>query len=261
MNNFFDDAMGLDPLGPLPFRDPRWFIPAHGPRTFPNARAWIPGPRERFPVWRPAQERVDRLTRTAAPAPAVLRTTGFLPPDLAERVAEWFSGPLTGSADAVRRSYTALEGDIARLARTIDGDRVAGGLGVRVTYVHSDNDPYPGAAALCAELREQRSMTLPTIAGETAPHPLLGGHQGGVFDQLRVIHDVFGHAALGLGFDLQSEFATWLQCRALFCPEARGAAFCELVGAPTTYIVTGQKPALRADLPPDALVAACHAPR
>ena len=26
---FFDDPLGLDPLSPLPSRDPRWFIPAH----------------------------------------------------------------------------------------------------------------------------------------------------------------------------------------------------------------------------------------
>jgi hypothetical protein len=29
MDNFFDDPLGLDPLSPLPYRDPRWFIPAH----------------------------------------------------------------------------------------------------------------------------------------------------------------------------------------------------------------------------------------
>jgi hypothetical protein len=100
-------------------------------------------------------------------------------------------------------------------------------------------------------------MTLTTIASE-APHPLLGGQEGGLVDQLRVVHDVFGHAALGVGFDLQSEFATWLQCRTLFSRDARGAAFCELVGATTTYIVTGEKPGLRADLPPAELVAACE---
>ena len=89
------------------------------------------------------------------------------------------------------------------------------------------------------------------------PHPLLGGEEGGVVDQLRVVHDVFGHAALGVGFDVQSEFATWLQCRTLFSEEARGAAFCELVGAVTAYVTTGEKPGLRADLPPAELVAAC----
>ncbi len=64
-------------------------------------------------------------------------------------------------------------------------------------------------------------MTLATIAAE-APHPLLGGEEGGVVDQLRVVHDVFGHAALGVGFDRE-------------------------------------KPALRGDLPPARLVAACDA--
>jgi hypothetical protein len=76
----------------------------------------------------------------------------------------------------------------------------------------------------------------------------------GVVDQLRVVHDVFGHAALGVGFGLQAEFATWLQCRALFSDAARPAAFCELVGAVSTYVMTGERPGLRADLPPTELV-------
>jgi hypothetical protein len=53
-----------------------------------------------------------------------------------------------------------------------------------------------------------------------------------------------------VGFDLQSEFATWLQCRTLFSAEARPAAFCELVGAVTAYVMTGEKPGLRTKLPP-----------
>jgi hypothetical protein len=130
------------------------------------------------------------------------------------------------------------------------------GLGVRVCYVPAESDPYGSAAELCAELREHGSMSLTTIAcGD--PHPLLGGAEGGVFDQLRVVHDVFGHAALGVGFDLQSEFATWLQCRTLFSDAARPAAFCELVGAVTAYVLTGEKLALRAKLPPVELLTAC----
>jgi hypothetical protein len=73
------------------------------------------------------------------------------------------------------------------------------------------------------------------------------------------VHDVLGHAALGVGFDLQSEFATWLQCRTLYSEDARPALFCELVGAVMTYATTGAQPALHADLPPAELVAACEA--
>ena len=49
-------------------------------------------------------------------------------------------------------------------------------------------------------------------------------------------------------------------CRTLFSDDARGAAFCELVGAVTTYVTTGERPALHADLPPTELVAACDTP-
>jgi hypothetical protein len=225
------------------------------PGPEPLSPAAIPPPSEVFQAWRPAQEQVDRLSRDTPHAPSVLRTTGFLGPELAERIVAWFTGRPTASADAVRRSYGALARETSWLSAVILDDPVAGGLGVRVSHVRGPSDPYAGAAELCAELREHGSMTLATIAGE-APHPVLGGVEGGVFDQLRVVHDVFGHAALGLGFDLQSEFAAWLQCRTLFSADARGAAFCELVGAPTTYILTGEKPALRGDLPPAELIAA-----
>ena len=200
---------------------------------------------------------VDRLAREAPLAPCVLRTTGFLRPELAERVTDWFTGKPTAPTDAVRRSYRALERETARLFEIVRRAPSLGGLGVRVRHVRNESDPYRNAAELCAELREHGSMMLRTIACDE-PHPLLGGEEGGVVDQLRVVHDVFGHAALGVGFDLQSEFATWLQCRTLFSDDARRAAFCELVGAVTTYVMTGEKPALRADLPPAELLAACE---
>jgi hypothetical protein len=212
-----------------------------------NERAASPA--EVFRPWGRAQRVANRLARETLPAASVLRTTGFLPPAAAAWVTDWFMGAPTAPRDDVRRSYRALARETERLFEVINR-----GLGIRVRYVGGDNDPYAHAAELCAELRERGSMTLTTIASEE-PHPLLGGEQGGTVDQLRVVHDVFGHAALGLGFDLQSEFATWLQCRALFSAEARPAAFCELVGAVTAYITTGEKPGLRADLPRAELIA------
>jgi hypothetical protein len=208
-------------------------------------------PSQVFPRWRRAQLELDRHARETPPPVFMLRTTGFLEPELAAEVAEWFTGPPTAPPDAVRRSYRALERETARLFAIVRTH-----LGVRVEYVPGEGDPYGSAVELCTELRERGSMMLTTIACD-APHPLLGGAKGGVVDQLRVVHDVFGHAALGLGFDLQSEFAPWLQCRTLFSGEARPAAFCELVGAVTAYVMTGEKPGLRADLPPAELLAAC----
>lgn len=214
-------------------------------------------PCELFPQWHEAQLSVARLAREPRVASRLLRTAGFLRPDLADMVTEWFLGEPTASEDAVRQSYEALERETERLYEVACGPRAAGGLGVRVNYVGNAGDPHVAAAELCAELRQNRTISVTTVACDV-PHPVLGGEEGGAVDQLRVVHDVFGHAALGVGFDLQSEFSTWLQCRTLFSVEARGAAFCELVGAVTTYIATGEKPGLRANLPPKALVAACH---
>ena len=215
-----------------------------------TSHSHISPPSEVFEAWHRAQRAVNRLAREAPPASWALRTTGYLSRESAEWVTEWFTGMTTASPYGIRQSYRALERETAQLWDIVRG------LGVRVRYVRGESDPYRDAAELCAELRGHRSMALRTIACDE-PHPLLGGEQGGPVDQLRVGHDVFGHAALGVGFDLQSEFATWLQCRALFSPVARPAAFCELVGAVATYITSGEKPALRADLPPVELLAAC----
>jgi len=44
----------------------------------------------------------------------------------------------------------------------------------------------------------------------------------------------------------------------VFSTVARPAAFCELVGAVTAYIRTGEKPGPHAKLPPAELLAACE---
>jgi hypothetical protein len=209
-------------------------------------------PIEVFEPWPRAQREVDWLARETMPPPVVLRSHGWLAPDLAERIADWFLAPSQVPDAVVRASYAALQHETEHLWQVIRR-----GLGVRVRYVRGADDPY-GAQALCAELRGRATMRLRTIAGDD-PHPVLDSTEGGIVDRLRVVHDVFGHAALGVGFDLQSEYATWLQCRALFSAAALPAVFCELVGPVTTRVVTGERPALRADLPPAELLAACQA--
>ena len=188
-----------------------------------------------FPTWPRAQHALALYAREAPPSPHVLRTTGLLAPELAERITEWFLAPGVVSPE-VRRSYRALGRESVRLA-----DVARQCLGVRVAF--SDEEAYTSGADLCADLREHGTMVL--VRDE--PHPLLDAE---CFDALRVVHDVFGHAALGVGFDLQSEYAAWLQCRVLFSEVARPAAFCELVGAVTAYVSTGVKPGLRAKVAP-----------
>ena len=194
-------------------------------------------PSEVFPIWPRAQHEAEFYAREAPPSPYVLRTAAFLSPELAEQVTDWFLEP-GGITDDARRAYDALARESERLFAVARDC-----LGVRVRLADADL----GAWEVCADLPEHGTLTL----SPEDPHPLLDAE---AFTALRVVHDVFGHAALGLGFDLQSEFATWLQCRTLFSPAARPAAFCELVGAVTAYISTGVKPGLRAKLPPASLL-------
>ena len=77
-------------------------------------------------------------------AATVLRTTGFLRPDLVELVTDWFLGEPTASEDAVRQSYRALERETERLYEIVCRARSSGGLGVRVHYVR--HEPYGTAA-------------------------------------------------------------------------------------------------------------------
>jgi hypothetical protein len=80
----------------------------------PERTGNIPAPREVFPAWRRAQLEVERLAGGPLHPPGVLRTTGFLRPEAARRVADWFTGKPGAPARAVRRSYEALERDTAR---------------------------------------------------------------------------------------------------------------------------------------------------
>lgn len=205
---------------------------------------------EVFAPWAAAQRVVESLALEPLMTVEALRDgPGLLAREEAARIMLWFTGPSYAPAQLIADAYDALERETRALHAVVRAT-----LGVRVHYTHGSGDPYDNAAELCADLRATRTMMLRTAALDT-PHPRLDSSCGGTLDRLRVVHDVFGHAALGLGFDVQSEYATWLQCRTLFSPRARAAAFTELVGAVTTYVMTGAKPLLRADLPPEDLLA------
>jgi hypothetical protein len=211
-----------------------------------TAPTLTPPPAELLPAW-PRAQRVARRHATASlPSIAALRARGCLSEARAERITAWYTGPPVADPPDVERAYRALAGELVALGRAITIE-----LGVRVTLVESLDEPYADASALCADLRERGAMHL-RAASADAPHPFLPDT---AVDRLRMVHDVLGHAALGLGFDLQSEYAAWLWCRSLFSSAARPAAFCELAGTVTAYVLTGVKPGFRPDLPPPGLCA------
>jgi hypothetical protein len=106
-----------------------------------HGAALCAAPNEVFPTWRRAQLEVDRLAREPAFSRGALRTTGFMPPELAQRVAAWYTGKLVAPSDAVRDAYRALEGETRRLFAIIRRPASSGGLDVTVRYVRDAGEP------------------------------------------------------------------------------------------------------------------------
>ena len=97
-------------------------------------------------------------------------------------------------------------------------------LGVTVEVV--DYDPYETAQAMAADLRRRRLRVYSTRASGN-PHPYLSD---AVNDMFRAVHDAFGHAASGRGFDQDGEEAAWLKHCAMYSPLARRALTTETRG-------------------------------
>jgi hypothetical protein len=99
-----------------------------------------------------------------------------------------------------------------------------GGLGVAVRVI--DEDPYPEVESMVDDVR-QRRLNVWASAATGNPHPYLSDGEN---DMFRAVHDVFGHAASGRGFDPHGEEAAWLKHSTMYSPLARRAMTTETRG-------------------------------
>lgn len=122
-------------------------------------------------------------------------------------------------------AYRAFCDETARQFEFLTRPLARGGLGIEV--VIWARDPYPGAAAMMAELRERGRLRVYATAACGNPHPYLSDYEN---DMFRAVHDAFGHAAIGRGFDEHGEEAAWLAHSHLYSPLARRALTTETRG-------------------------------
>lgn len=99
-----------------------------------------------------------------------------------------------------------------------------GGLGVAVRIV--DEDPYADVESMVHDLQRRRLKVWASAAGGN-PHPYLSDGEN---DMFRAVHDVFGHAASGRGFDRHGEEAAWLKHSTMYSPLAVRALSTETRG-------------------------------
>ncbi|MEV4539712.1 hypothetical protein AB0J82_38645 [Asanoa sp. NPDC049518] len=156
-------------------------------------------------------------------------------------IANWaYAGvrldPLVGAAIAdaylaaprlEERAYPAYRAFCRETLKQYDfliGRTAFGGLGVAVRVV--DEDPYPDAESMVDDLRVRRLKVWASAAGGNA-HPYLSDGQN---DMFRAVHDAFGHAASGRGFDRHGEEAAWVKHSTMYSALARRALTTETRG-------------------------------
>lgn len=120
-------------------------------------------------------------------------------------------------------------------------------LGVNVEV--TDEDPYPGPRELVNDLRENNRIKVLSTAA-TGGHPFFSNDQN---DAFRAVHDAFGHAAIGRGFDRHGEEAAFLTHRRMFSPMARPALATETRGQNSAFITTGAFPEQKVNTLPSGL--------
>ncbi|MFC4065467.1 hypothetical protein [Actinoplanes subglobosus] len=127
-----------------------------------------------------------------------------LDPALGTAIAEAYMAapvrdPRAGAA------YAAFRRETIRQYAYLVGRVEFGGLGVTVRV--GDDDPHVDAGAMIDDVARRELKVFVTAASDN-PHPLLSDAEN---DMFRAVHDAFGHAAIGRGFDSHGEEAAWLK--------------------------------------------------
>jgi hypothetical protein len=131
----------------------------------------------------------------------------------------------------IRRSYRAMANDTDKQYDFMTKPKEAGGMGLHHEVL--EHDPYGGIGVTDAESARQmaedvRRGTIKTMAtSATGPHAFFSNEQN---DRFRAVHDVFGHAATGRGFDAHGEEAAYLSHRQMYSSRARPAMTSETHG-------------------------------
>lgn len=100
-----------------------------------------------------------------------------------------------------------------------------GGLGITVE-VSTKKDPYASAQEQADDLKNNHHFFIESGLG--------GEHQATMttqeYDRFRAVHDIFGHAGIGGGFDRHGEYQAWLEHMSMYTGAGRDAMSSEYRG-------------------------------
>ena len=145
-------------------------------------------------------------------------------------------------SEEARESYEALTTEIAEQYEMLKN------MGIRIEFV--DDDPYGGPLEMMDDIQiNKRLKVLKTEA--TGPHPYWTNEEN---DKFRAVHDAFGHAATGRGFDRHGEEAAYQAHSTMMSDLARRALLTETRGQNVVVITTGEFPPQKMGLLPEIYV-------
>ncbi len=139
-------------------------------------------------------------------------------------------------------AYRALVDETREQLRVMEED-----LGIRIEYVREDpynvigkdGQPVPSSKLMMEDVINNKRLQVRDSADDfaTNPHPLFTVDENNMF---RAVHDFFGHAGSGRGFDASGEEAAWLSHSQMFSPLARRAMTTETRGQNSYYNKFGE---------------------
>jgi hypothetical protein len=112
-------------------------------------------------------------------------------------------------------------------------DHAVNTMGITPEFV--DHDPYSDVHEMMDDLNTNRRLQV-LRTGVTGSHPFFTDEEN---DRFRFVHDLFGHAATGRGFDRHGEQASYLAHSRMFSPQAQPALATETRGQNSSLILNG----------------------
>lgn len=139
------------------------------------------------------------------------------------------------------QAYEDLRAETDRLYEALTKD-----MGINVEFV--DNDPYRSHLEMIDDIEMNKTLKVKRTTPDEK-HPLWDDEQS---DRFRAIHDAFGHAATGRGFDRHGEEAAYQAHASLVEGElAKKALETELQAQNAAILTTGVVPPRKAGLIPE----------
>ena len=183
-------------------------------------------------------ERPDGSTRPPSRTPLRTLVARRVDPAAAREVAAAYDDARERRDPLTRAAYARLVAESDRLFGWMTSPDRADPVRVAFTACRT---PYDDARELIDSVRDERTLEVATVATDAGRrHPLMGSDRGGAYDRFRAVHDVLGHACLGLGFDRDAEFTAWRWQERLHSPLAHRALATELHGQHSVLWTTGR---------------------